>query len=332
MNVRPEFELPPEKQALRHRAIKLEWITLLVFTINIAVLSLVLGNSQAMRTAWIEDIVTLIPPLAFLVATHFEMKSPSYKNPYGYFRAIDIAYGCSSLALLVFGLILLYEGIHTLIKGTHPSIGTLVVFGHQVWLGWLMISALIFTAIPPVIVGRLKLSVARKLHDKALYADADMNKADWLTGIAGVIGVGGIGLGYWWLDAVAAIIISVDILWDGIRNLKRVTLDILDTVPREVDSDREVALLDTVAQTLKKMHWVDDVQVRMREEGHVFSGEATVIPKGINDANDLMRHLQKARKEVLDLDWRLYDFSLIPMRPDNADGGGQGPRGAGDPQ
>lgn len=318
MKVRPAFELPREKQELRRRAIKLEWITLVIVVINIIVLYFVLGNSQAMRTAWIEDILALVPPLAFLTATHFETKSPNEKKPYGYFRAIDIAYLCASLALLVFGGYLLFESARTLIKGSHPSIGTIVIFGEQLWLGWLMIAGLVFTAIPPVIVGLLKLPVARQLHDKVLYADANMNKADWLTSIAGIVGVGGIGLGFWWLDAAAAMIIAADIAWDGIRNLKRVVEDLLDALPRQVESNREEDLPGKIRQTLQEMDWIADVNVRMREEGHVFSGEATVMPQGVTEVEDLLRRLEKAQRKILALDWRLYDFSIVPVRRDNS--------------
>lgn len=315
MKVRPAFELPREKQALRYRAIKLEWVTLLIVVINIGILYSVLGDSQTMRTAWIEDILTLVPPLAFLVAAHFEAKPPDEKNPYGYFRAIDIAYLCAALTLFAFGGYLFFENARTLIKGAHPSIGTIVVLGEQFWLGWLMIAALVVTAIPAVILGLLKLPVAHQLHDKVLYADAKMNKADWLTSISSVVGVGGIGLGFWWLDAAAAMIIAADITWDGIRNLKHVLEDLLDALPRQVESDREENLPEQVRQVLQQLDWVADVTVRMREEGHVFSGEAMVVPQGCTEVDDLLQRLEKARQEILALDWRLYDFHIVLVSP-----------------
>lgn len=325
MIVRNAYELPEDKKPLRRRAIVLEWVTILLVAINILVLYLVLGNSQAMRTAWFEDILALIPPISFLLATHFETKRPNEKHPYGFFRSVDIGYLTGSMALFVFGFYLLYESARKLIEGKHPTIGTMVVFDHQIWLGWLMIAALVYTAIPPVVVGLLKRPVASKLHDKALYADADMNKADWLTGLSGVVGVLGIGLGYWWLDAVAAMVISADIAWDGIRNLKRVGDDLLDAVPREVESGRQDPLLDRVKQTLDSMDWLTECDVRMREEGHVFSGEAIVVPKSFDRGRDLIDCLEKARREILTLDWRLYDFSIVPSSPHRE--GGQGPKG-----
>jgi hypothetical protein len=47
-----------------------------------------------------------------------------------------------------------------------------------VWLGWLMIAALAWSAIPSVVLGRAKLPLAAELHDKVLYADAKMNRAN----------------------------------------------------------------------------------------------------------------------------------------------------------
>ena len=64
-------------------------------------------------------------------------------------------------------------------------------------------------------MGRIKLRYAEQLSDKVLRADADMNKADWLTGLATAVGVLGIGLGFWWADAVAALVVSISISKDG---------------------------------------------------------------------------------------------------------------------
>ena len=61
-------------------------------------------------------------------------------------------------------------------------------------------------------LGRAKMKLAQKLHDKVLYADADMNKADWMTAVAAMVGVAGIGIGLWWADSVAALVISASIL------------------------------------------------------------------------------------------------------------------------
>lgn len=92
-----------------------------------------------------------------------------------------------------------------LLKAEHPPIGAVQLFGTTIWLGWLMIAVMAVTSVPPVILGRLKMRLAKDLHNKVLYADADMNKADWMTGAGSIVGIAGIGIGLWWADAAAAL-------------------------------------------------------------------------------------------------------------------------------
>ena len=58
-----------------------------------------------------------------------------------------------------------------------------------------------------------------------------MNKADWMTGAAAIGGILGIGLGWWWADAVAAAFISLDILHDGYINLRQAVFDLMNQIP-----------------------------------------------------------------------------------------------------
>lgn len=129
-----------------------------------------------------------------------------------------------------------------------------------------------------MLLGRAKLG-PRDLHDKVLFADADMNKADWQTAAAGIVGVIGIVVGLWWLDGVAAILIGASITRDGWKNLRTALSDLMDS-PASVFDDRtkihpavagirDAALAEPV---------VRDVQVRVREEGHVFHAEVFVVP------------------------------------------------------
>ena len=50
-------------------------------------------------------------------------------------------------------------------------------------------AALFWTlAFPLIFIGHAKLRPARRLHDKILYADAEMNRANWLTGVGAMAG------------------------------------------------------------------------------------------------------------------------------------------------
>lgn len=303
-------ELPRDKKAIHAKAIKLEWLTIAYLISAVFFIYLTLGSSQAMKTAWFEDMLSLVPPIAFLVAARFRHREPNEEFPYGYHRSVSIAYLCASLALFAMGFFLLYDSIMALISFEHPSIGTVQLFGHQIWLGWLMLLALVYSAIPAAIIGRVKLPLARELHDKVLFGDATMNKADWLTAGAAMVGVLGIGVGLWWADAVAAAFISLDILHDGIKNLRAVISDLMDSRPKTVDDSAVDPLPARTETELEKLRWVREATARFREEGHVFNGEIFIVP---TSNENLTERLAEAQEMLDKLDWRIGDVVLVPV-------------------
>jgi divalent metal cation (Fe/Co/Zn/Cd) transporter len=189
-------ELPPELRATLRKARRLEWLTIAYLVSAVALLALVLSNSQAMKTAWAEDLLSLIPPIAFLIAMRINLRPPTKRFPYGFHRTVSVAHLCSALALFAMGGYLLVEAVLTLIRAEHPTIGSVELFGRTVWLGWLMLPALAWSGIPAVFLGRAKIRLAEELH-KVLYADAKMNKANWLTAGAAMVGIVGIEFGLW---------------------------------------------------------------------------------------------------------------------------------------
>ncbi len=60
----------------------------------------------------------------------------------------------------------------------------------------LMVGVMAVTVIGPFFYGRVKAQLAPVLHNKVLYADADMAQADWTTTAASIGGVLGIGVGW----------------------------------------------------------------------------------------------------------------------------------------
>lgn len=310
MRVRENFDLPPDKQEQLKRAKRLEWTTILFMLSIIAVIGYALGSSQAMKAAWVEDLLSLVPPIAFLVAAHFRSKKPDEQFPWGYRRVMSIAFLVAALALFAFGLYILVDSIIKLIEAEHPTIGMMEIFGWHVWAGWVMIAALIYSVIPPVILGRMKLPLAKDLHEKVLYTDAEMNKADWMTGIAAVLGILGIGYGFWWADSAAAGIISLDIVWDGVKNLKRAVFDLMDEQSTTIEKGEKDPIENYIKEELEKFDWVKKSHVRLREEGEVLTGEAFVVPQ---NENNLLENLKRADEHIHNLDWRVYDVGIVPV-------------------
>jgi cation diffusion facilitator family transporter len=311
------FELPPDKDALFRRAVRLEWWTIAFFVGATTLLALTLGQSQAMKAAWIEDMLGLVPPAAFLLAARFRHRRPTVDYPYGYHRSTSIAFLSGSVALLGLGGYVVYDSLARLIAAERPPIGLIELFGQQIWLGWLMIAALASTMPPAILLGRAKLKIAREIHDKVLFADAEMNRADWLTAGAAILGVLGIGAGLWWADAVAALVIGADIVRDGLRTSRAAVTDLMDKRPHVVDGSRPHPLPDQLLAAARDTDWIADAWLRVREEGHVFVGELVVVP--VPGTRRLVERLEELGAWVRAYDWRMHDLVVAPVTTIDAD-------------
>jgi cation diffusion facilitator family transporter len=269
-----------------------------------------------MKAAWIEDLLSFIPPIAFLVAIRVNRRRPTRSHPYGYHRSVGVGHLVSAVALTTMGTYLIIDSGIGLVSVEHPTIGTVVLGGQTIWLGWLMIGVMAAIALPPVFIGRIKMKLARELHNKVLYADADMNKADWMTAVGSIVGVAGIGVGLWWLDATAAIFIAGSILYDGVRNMRAAILDLMDERATTFDDKKPHPVSGEVEKYLRSLSWVEDAGCRVRDEGHVFHIEAFVVPA--NGQMPSLDVLESVRQECVDIDWKVQDIVvvLVPELPE----------------
>lgn len=284
------------------RGERLEYWTLGWMASVVLVMWLVMGASQAMKAAVIEDLLSLVPAIVFLLSVRWERRRPNARFPFGYRRANSLAFLVAATALLSVGGFLAFESVSTLLRQEHPSVGGITLFGHTIWLGWLMLAALAYSVVPPIILGRMKQPVAERIRDKVLHTDALMQKADWQTGIAGIAGIVGIGLGWWWADATAALFISLSIIKDAVGALEQAVAELLDGTPRALDSNE---LSDDAKQLTAAMKArFGKVDVRLRETGRYIAAEVDCLPPAeIPTAAELMGD---------DLAWRLASLSFRP--------------------
>ena len=303
-------DLPPEQQDALRKAVRWEWFTIGYTCVTIALIALVVSGSQAMKTAWIEDMLSLIPQISFLVALLVIRRRPTRRFPYGLHRAMGVGHLVAGVALVVVGANLAVEAVLGLLRQEHPAIGTVQVFGQTVWMGWFMVGVMALVTIGPLIYGPAKAKLAPVLHNKVLYTDADMAKADWTTTVASIVGVLGIGIGWWWLDGAAALFISVGIARDGIRNSKSAVLDLIDQRALTHDDEERHPLHGRIVSALEAQPWVAESGVRIRDMGQVFHVEAFVVP---HRGKVTVDHLEAARRAIAAMDWKMQDVVVIPV-------------------
>lgn len=301
-----ESSIPSELDATFAKAIRLEYWNIFWTITIVVIMGLVLGQSQTMKTAWAEDTLGLVPPIMFLISAHMERKgSRSERFPFGFERVNGLGFFVAAVALSTVGALLLYNAVMSLAAAEHASVGAIVIFGFDIWLGWLMIAAQFYSLIPPMIIGRKELPLAEKLNDKLLHTDALMNKANWLTGAAGLFGVLGLGLGWWWADALAAAVISIDVLNDGIKALRSATAELVDGAPRALSSAK---LSHDARQLARRMQdEFPGATVRLRETGRLIRAEV----HGAHAPQEA-RHPRHYWPGDDDRAWRLAQVSFIP--------------------
>lgn len=269
-------------------------------------MGLAMGSSQAMKTAWVEDTLGLVPPIVFLIATRYEGRAANERFHYGYDRVNSLGFLVAAVALGGVGAFLLRDSMIALWNQQHVTIGSARILGHDVWLGWFMLAAQAYATIPPLIIGRKELPLAEKLRDKLIHTDALMNKANWQTGVAGFLGVAGAGFGLWWADPIAAVLISASIVWDAWNSLKVATAELVDGVPRELGGGDVSAEAQELGRALEQRFPEAD-RILLRETGRYIRAEVlgAVPPEGFS-AGDLDLDLKKCEA------WRIDSISFRP--------------------
>ena len=306
MKLASSHEFSKQQKKTLKKAHTIEYISILHMSSVVLLMYLVMGSSQAMKTAWVEDILSLIPPLVFLITCKFRNKKPNKNFQYGFHRVVSFGFFISAISLLVMGVYLAIDSSLTLINQDHPSIGLKSFFGRDIWLGWWMLLVLAWGSLPPVVFGHIKKKLSKPLHNKVLYTDGDMNKADWQTGLATMLGVLGIGFGYWWTDAVAALFISINVLKDGLKHTKDGFTELMNRSPKNLEGDY-LHLPDEVEKALEDDDEILSANARMYEHGHVIFGDVFIKTQSKKINEDKIKALQK---KIHSLDWRLNEVTI----------------------
>ncbi len=299
-------ESSSSKDELKAGFKKMYWLAWLSLAYQVGVtlvVGLTMGSSQAMKTEWIENALAIVPITGVLLTYNTENKPPEKQHPFGHHRSGTIAFAAAAFALAGVGTYLFFDSLTNLVHREYPSIGGITLLGRTFWHGWLMIVVMAFTAIPQMLLARAKIPVAKLIHDKPLYACADMNRANWITNGAGVIGLGLVACGFWWGDSLAALLISLDIMRDGYLNVVKSLSDVMDRHPVDLETGCQHSIVDEVERVLRALPFVADERTLIREHGRYLFAEIFIEPnERMPSATVASRQVREA---IMSLDWRL---------------------------
>ena len=144
------------------------------------------------------------------------------KHPYGHWKAESLAGFLVALLLAVSGIWILYEAVTGF-------------FGEQiVELSIGAIAVVVISILITEILARLKFHYGRKHQSLALVADAEHSRADALSSIGVLIGLGLVKY-FNSADAIIALFIGVYILYEAFKIGREITDSLLDVANKDVE-------------------------------------------------------------------------------------------------
>ncbi len=236
------------------------WISLVVLMCTAAIQAVVVGFSGSVallgdalhNTA---DALTAVPlAVAFVLAR----RPPSRRYTYGYGRAEDMAGVIIVLVMALSSAAAAWEAASRLASP------------HRV-------TNLVAVAIAAVagfagneLVASYRVRVGRRIGSAALVADGLHARADGLTSLAVLLGVGGVALGWEWADPVVGLIITIAILAAVRQAAREIWRRLMDAV--------DPALVDQAETTLRGVPGVREAgEVRLRWIGHQLRAECEIV-------------------------------------------------------
>ncbi len=215
------LDTPPS----RHQEVR--YITLVGLFVNVvlAVLTIligIIGHSQAVLADGLHTLSDLITDFIILIAASYSAQAADSNHPYGHERFETLATVVVGISLLAVGVAIMFDAGRRLLS---PD---LLLMPENI--------ALIITVVGILSKEALyqyTIYVADRLQSQMLRAKAWHHRSDSISSIVVLIGLIGTMLGFPWLDATAAIIVSVMIIhigwgltWDSVQRLVDKGVDI----------------------------------------------------------------------------------------------------------
>lgn len=237
-------------------------VSLVTLIINIALsgYKLVVGllaHSTAMLADGIHSLSDVLTTVIVMVSLGISKKPADKEHPYGHGRAESIAAKVLGLALMLVAFSVAKTGIESLLKSsTIPGQSAL-------WAA--LISIIIKEAMYQVTV-----NIGREQKSQALIADAWHHRSDAFSSIGTSIGIFAARRGLYFMDGLAALIVSVLIFRLGLSIWKKTVDEIMDTQKSEAMREKIVATCQ------QKGVFLNEDLLRLRHYGNSVFAEMTI--------------------------------------------------------
>ena len=228
------------------------WVGIIgnVFLTLLKITAGILGKSYSLISDGLHSLSDITSSLAVLFGMIVAAKPKDKEHPYGHGKAESITSLTVAIMLIVFGLIIGYKVVSSYFKNlvfVEPAAYTL-------WIA-------VLSVVAKESMYRYKVNLGKKIKSTSLIADAWHHRSDALSSAVVVVAlVLTIYAGEKWafMDRVGALVVSVMILYVGVKVYLRAASELMDeSVDPEIEKE-----VKKIASTIKEIKYVETLLVR----------------------------------------------------------------------
>ena len=267
---------------------KYAWLSIgaAVVTIGFKFAAYLFTGSVGLLSDAVESIVNLVGAVVALTMLTIASRPPDEEHNYGHSKAEYFSSGIEGTLILIAALSIAYTAVQRLISPKPIE---------QIGLG-LAVSAA--AAVVNLIVGLVLLRAGKRSNSVTLEANAQHLLTDVWTSVGVVVGVGAVALSGWnRLDPVVAILVAFNIIWSGIKIVRKSVLGLMDTGLPPEGQNLIKSILDKYQQPGIKFH-----ALRTRQAGtRAFASFHVLVPGEwtIQRGHDLVEQIEKDLRQAL---------------------------------
>lgn len=236
-------------------------LTSVAAAVFITVLKLVVGletNSLGLLSEAAHSGLDFLAALLTYVAVRVSSRPPDREHQYGHGKIENLSAFIETLLLVLTCSWIIWEAVDRLVEGTshvETSVWSFVVIAISI--------------VVDISRARALRRVAKKYNSQALEADALHFSSDVWSSLVVLSGLVFVSLGYPWVDAVAALLVALLVLFVSYRLGRRTVDALMDRVPD--------GLYEQVMEAVRGVEGVEDVQnIRIRPSGAKVFVDTTV--------------------------------------------------------
>jgi cation diffusion facilitator family transporter len=264
----------------------IEGVISIIINLILAGIKFLIGihiNSIALIADGIHSLSDLFTSFVVILGFKSAQKPPDKEHPFGHGRYEDIASLIISILLVVVGIEFCITSIQRLI---HPQI----VKGN-----YLFFMIVILTIMGKEALARYSLYLSRKIDSSALCADAWHHRSDAIASIPVALGILASTFGYYSVDSISGMIVSIVIIYLGIKIAKDAISDLLGKAP----SESIIEKIRVVAQSEGAID-VSNIQVHAYGTKKVISLNVGVEPMTLEKAHSIADSIEEKIAQEFD--------------------------------